>query len=226
MGKISKDAYLTGICSILAAIVGAWCGNAFAQDQNIQNVLEIEALTEQYVELQKEYGELSERYQELVLALEEQEEGIDEDSINMSTVNETKKVKSLFELDMFTPSKTKKVTYIKDVFGNEYSEAYEVRTTAMNDNYLLDYATEFFLDGMYKKFSCKVVFPETANEVERHQIIIWGDGKQLGVVTIEKKSGTQSIEIDVKDVKFLQFVAVTEERHSNSSLGIIEPYLE
>lgn len=135
---------------------------------------------------------------------------------------------TLFNLGFFSQGKAKEVTYIKDAFGNEYTHAYKIGTTVMKEEYMFDYdyVTEFFLNKEYSKFSCKVFFPEDAYGTEKHRLIIWGDQNQLEVVLVEKKIGLQSIEIDVRGVNYLQFATVTEERHSGSALGIIEPQLE
>lgn len=236
MTKVSKDAYVTGACTIIAAILGAWFGSVFGQGSA---ETELKELRVEHAELQREYEELANNYQILLESREIKEqsefEGIKDvvvenefEEITDTVVETEKKAITLFDLGIFTEGKTKKVTYIKDVFGNEYTEAFEIGTTVMKEEYMFDYdyVTEFFLNKEYNKFSCKVFFPEEAYEAEKHQLLIWGDGKQLGVVTIEKKSGTQSIEVDVENVDYLQFAAVTEERHSGSSLGIIEPYLE
>lgn len=223
MGKISKDAYLTGVCSIISAIIGAWCGSVFGQGTLEK---EFELLKVEYNELLYEYEQLENEYHNLLkkTGIQNEYEFSEQNNVTMDTVNENRIC--MFDLPYFTQNKTKKVTYIKDVFGRTYVQAFKVGTVAIGDEWILDYTTEFFLDKQYSQFSCKVFFPEDAYENEVHQLLVWGDDKQLGVVTIDKKSGTKNIEINVENISYLQFAAVTEGHRSGSALGIIEPYLE
>lgn len=238
MEKVSKDVYVAGAFAILAAIIGAWFGNVFGQETA---KTELEALKGKYAELQKEYVKLENEYQNLLMNIEVQgeignenvmtgaTEEIKSEEITNSVVEaDTSNTITLFELGYFSKGKAEEVTYIKDVFGNEYTHAFRIATTVVKEEYMFDhdYVTEFFLNKEYNKFSCKVFFPEDAYGTEQHRLLIWGDGEQLEVVIVEKKSGLQSIEIDVRNVDYLQFATVTEERHSGSALGIIEPYLE
>lgn len=156
MSKEIKAAIITGIFSIIAALVGGWAGNHYATNKNKDIVIELEILSSQYEELQVEHNELLKKYQELVVEAEMQKESTSVDATETKK-EENKIIKtSLFDLNLFTQNKMKKTTYIKDVFGNVYTEAFEIRTTALQDDMLLDAADEFFLNGKFNKFSCKV----------------------------------------------------------------------
>lgn len=141
--------------------------------------------------------------------------------------SEEKMPVSLFELEPFTDGCLEKTTNEEDNYGNTYDQVFKVYSRDLNDDRLLDYATEYFIDNNYSTFHLDVVFSANAIQCFDYEILILGDGRVLKSIVIDRKTKIQSIEINVVNVEFLQIVGRCYDGWSNNDIYslITNPYL-
>lgn len=134
---------------------------------------------------------------------------------------------SLFYLTPFTNGRLEKTTNEEDNYGNTYEEVFKVLSRDIGDDQLLDDATEYFINGNFSTFCFETAFSSNAIQNFEYEILILGDGRILKSVVIDRKTKTQSIEVNIINVEFLQIVGRCSGgwNHKDIYSLIIDPYL-
>lgn len=118
---------------------------------------------------------------------------------------------SLFELTPFTKGYSlEKATKEEDNYKNIFPEAFKIRSGDWNYDDLMNNATEYFLDKHYTKLCFEAAYSKNATQGLEYEILIYGDGQFIKSIILNRKTKTDSYEVPIANVEFLQIVGKSE----------------